>query len=151
MAKKEFSDNLDELFARHDKAKDKEVEKENKDQGENEDKATAPPEERQERQLEENAPHKTENKDQPVVANTQAKKKSAPKRSLPAKKATTTTPAVRELSEEQLVFINRTYSISRKIVNAITDYAYHNKVDKNTIVNTALKEFLGNYYDEAES
>jgi hypothetical protein len=49
-----------------------------------------------------------------------------------------------------VTYANRTYSISRKIINAIADYSYHNKVDKNSIVNDALKEFLGEYYDNAE-
>lgn len=48
------------------------------------------------------------------------------------------------------VFVNRTYSFSRKVINAIEDYSYKNKINKSNIVNEALKQYLGEFYENAE-
>ncbi len=150
-AKKDFTGSVDNLFIRHvDKAE------EINQSEEEEKKQESTPQELPLEEVKEGEPSpvtvaettskSAETKQKPKQARQQTKKAVGT-----TKKAPTARNIVKEEPEEPQVYINRTYSISRKIVNAITDYAYHNKVDKNTIVNTALKEFLGEYYDNAEN
>lgn len=77
--------------------------------------------------------------------------KPAKRRTTPVKKAEVVKQIEYVVKEEPEVFVNRTYSMSRKVINAITDYSYHNKMDKSSIVNAALKAYLGEYYENAEN
>lgn len=78
--------------------------------------------------------------------------KPTKRRTAPVKKAETVNQIEYVTKvEAPEVFVNRTYSISRKVINAITDYSYHNKMDKNSIVNAALKQYLGEFYKNAEN
>ena len=158
MAKKDFTGSVDNLFIRHaDKAEEINQSEEEKKQESTpqelpldvnvkKEDGTAPVSET------ETTPKPAETQQKPKQTKQTKQAKQQTKKAVgTTKKVPTARNIVKEESEEPQIYINRTYSLSRKIVNAITDYAYHNKVDKNTIVNTALKEFLGEYYDNAEN
>jgi hypothetical protein len=143
MAKKDFSTGVDNLFDQHIQKDDKSSQKDSNVISEDTTKSSGTSE------ISDNPPRDSQD-DKKVKTSSQLKNTSK-KRSEATTKKQTKQVMKEKTKDEPEVFINRTYSISKRIVNAITDYSYHNKMDKNSIVNSALKEFLGEYFENAES
>jgi hypothetical protein len=143
MAKKNFSTGVENLFEHHAKNVESEpLEVVDKKEKAVEDTRTPP-----ETPVQASKPVAVESNTTPAKETAKPMKK----RTTPVKKAETV-KQIEYVAREEVpeTFINRTYSISRQVINAITDYSYHNKTDKNSIVNAALKAYLGEYYDNAE-
>lgn len=143
MAKKNFSTGVENLFEHHARNAETEPLEDNTPEA-------------KVIEAEEKAPEAPAQASEPAAANNKTlsvKETAKPtkRRAAPIKKAETVKQIEYVAKEDPEVFINRTYSISKKVINAITDYSYHNKMDKNSIVNTALKTFLGEFYENADN